>query len=75
MEKENLLSNQLHEDKDAREKRKEVIRALVRDPLYVPMKEKELAALLSVAKEDREELRSILQELLNAVPERGYILN
>ncbi len=64
MEKENLLSNQLHEDKDAREKRKEVIRALVRDPLYVPMKEKELAALLSVAKEDREELRSILQELL-----------
>ena len=64
MEKENLLSNQLHEDKDAREKRKEVIRALVRDPLYVPMKEKELAALLSVAKEDREELRSILQGLL-----------
>ena len=64
MEKENLLSNQLHEDKDAREKRKEVIRALVRDPLYVPMKEKELATLLSVAKEDREELRSILQELL-----------
>lgn len=64
MEKENLLSNQLHEDKDARGKRKEVIRALVRDPLYVPMKEKELAALLSVAKEDREELRSILQELL-----------
>ena len=64
MEKENLLSNQLHEDKDARGKRKEVIKALVRDPLYVPMKEKELAALLSVAKEDREELRSILQELL-----------
>ena len=64
MEKENLLSNQLHEDKDAREKRKEVIMALVRDPLYVPMKEKELATLLSVAKEDREELRSILQELL-----------
>lgn len=64
MEKENLLSNQLHEDKDTRGKRKEVIKALVRDPLYVPMKEKELAALLSVAKEDREELRSILQELL-----------
>lgn len=64
MEKENLLSNQLHEDKDARGKRKEVIKTLVRDPLYVPMKEKELAALLSVAKEDREELRSILQELL-----------
>ena len=64
MEKENLLSNQLHEDKDARGKRKEVIKALVRDPLYVPMKEKELAALLSVATEDREELRSILQELL-----------
>ncbi|MGN0425933.1 MAG: ribonuclease R [Acetatifactor sp.] len=64
MEKENLSANQLHEDKDTRGKRKEVIKALVKDPLYVPMKEKELAALLSVAKEDREELRSILQELL-----------
>lgn len=37
---------------------------LVRDPIYVPMKEKELAAFLQVAKEDREELRTILGELL-----------
>lgn len=47
-----------------REKRKKVICDLVNDSLYVPMKEKELAMLLQVAKEDREELRTILQELL-----------
>lgn len=37
---------------------------LVNDPLYVPMKEKEMASLLGVVKEDREELRTVLQELL-----------
>ncbi|MBQ7926834.1 MAG: ribonuclease R [Lachnospiraceae bacterium] len=49
---------------DMREKRKKVICDLVKDPLYVPMKEKELAVFLQVAKEDREELREVLQELL-----------
>ncbi len=47
-----------------RDKRKKVICDLVKDPLYVPMKEKELAMFLQVAKEDREELRRVLQELL-----------
>ncbi len=46
------------------EKRKKVICDLVNDPIYVPMKEKELAMLLQVSKEDREEFRRILQELL-----------
>lgn len=49
---------------DIREKRKKVICDLVKDPLYVPMKEKELAVFLQVAKEDREEFRQVLQELL-----------
>ena len=46
------------------EKRKKVICDLVNDPVYVPMKEKELVMLLQVSKEDREEFRRILQELL-----------
>ena len=49
---------------DIREKRKKVICDLVNDSMYVPMKEKELAMFLQVAKEDREEFRDILQELL-----------
>ncbi len=46
------------------EKRKEIIYQLVQDEHYVPMKEKELAVFLQVAKEEREELRKLLQELL-----------
>jgi ribonuclease R len=48
----------------SRERRKAVICDLVKDEIYVPMKEKELAAFLQVSREDREELRSILQELV-----------
>lgn len=68
MEKENwsFMENREKEnkEKDSREKRKKVICDLVKDSLYVPMKEKELAMLLQVSKEDREEFKSILQELL-----------
>ena len=49
---------------DIREKRKRMICDLMSDPAYVPMKEKELAVLLQVAKEDREEFRTLLRELL-----------
>jgi len=49
---------------DIKEKRKKVICDLVNDALYVPMKEKELAMFLQVAKEDREAFRTVLQELL-----------
>ncbi len=45
-------------------KRKKVICDLVNDPIYVPMKEKEMASFLQVAREDREELKAVLQELL-----------
>lgn len=47
-----------------KEARKKLICELAEDKLYVPMKEKELAVFLQVAKEDREELRQILDELL-----------
>ena len=47
-----------------RDKRKKVICDLVRDEMYVPMKEKEMAVFLQVSKEDRQEFHSILGELL-----------
>lgn len=50
--------------KEIRDKRKKVICDLVADSLYVPMKEKELAMFLQVSKEDREEFKHILEELL-----------
>ncbi len=47
-----------------KEERKKIISELMEDPLYVPMKEKELAIFLQVEKEDRDELKQILEELL-----------
>ncbi len=44
--------------------RKKIICELVSDSIYVPMKEKEMAAFMQVAKEDREDFRGILRELL-----------
>ncbi|MBR1930150.1 MAG: ribonuclease R [Lachnospiraceae bacterium] len=49
---------------ELRDKRKKVITDLVNDAFYVPMKEKELAVFLQVSKEEREEFRALLQELL-----------
>lgn len=49
---------------EVKNKRKKVICDLVNDELYIPMKEKELAVFLQVAREDREEFRSLLTELL-----------
>lgn len=46
------------------EKRKQVICDLVKDELYVPMKEKELAVFLQVPKESREDFKRLLQELI-----------
>lgn len=45
------------------EKRKKVVYDLICDNLYVPMKFKELAMLLQVPKEKRDELRRILEAL------------
>lgn len=47
-----------------RDERKKIIYALMQDKTYVPMKIKELAIILQVAKEDRPELESILDELI-----------
>lgn len=49
---------------DINEKRKKVICDLVNDEFYVPMKEKEMAVFLQVAKEEKQEFRRIIQELL-----------
>ena len=46
------------------DKRKKVIMDLVSSEFYVPMKEKELAVMLQVSKEDRGELNRLLNELL-----------
>lgn len=51
--------------KKTREERKNLIIQLVEDSCYAPMKEKELAIFMQVELEEREELKSILQELLN----------
>ena len=59
---ENHMDNR--ENKQSLAARKKVICDLVRDPIYVPMKEKELAMFLQVEKEDRELLRDVLRELL-----------
>lgn len=46
------------------DRRKKLICELVEDELYVPMKEKELAAFMQVKPEERAELKQILEELL-----------
>ena len=40
------------------EKRKEIVYSLMCDPHYVPMKIKEIAIVMQVAKEDRPELEA-----------------
>ena len=47
------------------EQRKKMIAELVHDELYVPMKIKELAIFLNVAKEDRHELERVLDSLVS----------
>ena len=47
------------------EKRKNLICELVQDEMYVPMKEKELAAFMQVSKEERDTFRQVLQALLS----------
>ena len=49
---------------DIFEKRKKVIYVMMGDPLYVPMKENELAIMLQVGKEDRGSLKDLLEALM-----------
>ena len=51
-------------DRETFKKRKEMIQALMCDPNYTPMKIKELAILLQVPREQREELKEVLDALL-----------
>lgn len=51
-------------DKELLEKRKNLICELVQDEMYVPMKEKEMAVFMQVAKEEREAFHKVLDELL-----------
>lgn len=65
-------------NKDALEKRKKIITELLQDEMYVPMKEKELAAFLQVEKKDRDDLRIVLDELvkerkISLTPKGKYI--
>ena len=45
------------------EKRKKVIYDFICDDFYVPMKFKEIAMILQVPKEQRDELRAVLEAL------------
>ncbi len=47
------------------EKRKSLICELVADDMYVPMKEKEMAAFMQVSGQEREDFRKILQTLVS----------
>ncbi len=63
---------------ELKDKRKKVICDLVADSFYVPMKEKELAIFLQVSVEDRDELKNVLDELveegkLDRTPKGKYI--
>ena len=44
--------------------RKEIVLSLILDPAYVPMKLKEMAMLLNVPRQQRDDLKAVLDELL-----------
>lgn len=52
-------------NKEQLEKRKKTIYDFICDELYVPMKAKEIAMILSVPKEERESLREVLEILVS----------
>lgn len=49
---------------DIMEKKKKVILELMNDKTYIPMKFKELAVVLNITKENRDQLEEVLSELL-----------
>lgn len=51
-------------DQDIFEKRKQTVYEFICDRLYVPMKVKEMAAVLQVEREQRDELKEVLKALL-----------
>ncbi|MCH5260961.1 MAG: ribonuclease R [Lachnospiraceae bacterium] len=59
------MNREENEKQEQFERRKNLICELIKDELYVPMKEKELAAFMQVSREDRESFREVLQALLS----------
>ena len=51
-------------EKEQLKKRKKVIYDFICDELYVPMKQKEIATILSVPREERKDLQEVLDALL-----------
>lgn len=52
-------------DKKKFEERKKTIYEFICDPAYVPMRVKDIAALLQVAKDQRDDLKTVLDDLVN----------
>ena len=63
-------------DREALEKRKKIVYEFICDDLYVPMKAKEIAMILQVSKEQREELHRLKNvepmEIINESYEADY---
>lgn len=57
------------------DRRKEMLKNLVKEPAYIPMKIKEIAILLDIPKEQRKELKAVLDELIGegalSISEKG----
>lgn len=71
-----FLENDMQNTNDKFTERKKMILSLMQEENYVPMKEKELAIFLQVRKEDRAELKAVLNSLLNdgsvQISKRGH---
>lgn len=52
-------------DKKKFEERKKTIYDFISDPAYVPMRVKDMAAVLQVAKDQRDDLKTVLDDLVN----------
>ena len=63
------------DEKQLFEQRKHMVLALMQDKTYVPMKQKELAIVIQLAREDRQHVLPVLDPLLpagnNEVTKRG----
>ena len=64
-EKKESEINHLQSTNSENDKRKKVICDLVREDFYIPMKEKEMASFLQVAKEDKSSFHDMIIELVN----------
>lgn len=63
--KQNRKTEAVNEDRELLEQRKAMLESLMNEEAYVPMKLKELAILLNIPKEQREELKTVLNFLLS----------